>query len=190
MATLNLVKGEKIDLTKAHAGLAVICIGGGWDINAQAENAGNYDLDIFAVGLDAAKKPISGLVTFFGQKNGIPGVELDKDNLTGEGDGDDETITVKLAEIPSTVDSIVFAINIYSAKARNQRFGMVQNSFVRVYNQTNNEELAKFDLGEDYGAKTGVIAAKLYRHNGEWKFEAIGEGVDGDINEIIAQIAQ
>lgn len=187
MITLNLVKGEKVDLTKGRS-LETICFAAGWDINSAAGGSA-YDLDIFAVGLGSDKKPVSPLlVSFFGGKNGLPGAQLDGDNLTGEGDGDDETITVSLSEIPANVEAIAFGVNIYEAQSRGQRFGMVQNSYIRAYDKSTNEELIKYDLNEDYGSNTGVYLGIMYKHNGEWKFEAKGLGVNGDINDIIAQL--
>lgn len=184
--SLVLVKGEKVDLTKSAPGLKKVAFAAGWDIN-QAAGGASYDLDIFAVALGADGKPLSGpQVTFFGNKTGIPGVELDGDNLTGEGDGDDETITVTLASVPSDVQSLLLAVNIYQAVERGQRFGMVQNSYIRAYDADTNTEAIRYDLNEDFGSNTGVILGKAYRHNSEWKFEAIGTGVNGDINQIIS----
>lgn len=187
MSALSLVKGEKVDLTKTNAGLKVVALAAGWDINPSA--SGNYDLDIFAVAANKAGKPLSGpKVVYFGNKTGIPGVSLDGDNLTGAGDGDDETITVELDKVPADVESLVLCINIYEAASRGQRFGMVQNSFIRVYDKATGVEATRFDLNEDYGSSTGVVVGKLYRHNSEWKFEAVGTGVNGDINEIVTNL--
>lgn len=177
MATLNLTKAEKIDLTKG-TDLRTIAFAAGWDVGD------NFDLDIFAIGVDANGAYMPGKVSFFGNKTGLNGCTLDGDNLTGEGDGDDETITIDLPAIDPTVDQIIFGINIYQASQRGQNFGKVKNAFVRVYNKQNNEEVCKFDLSEDFGRATGVITAKMYRHNGEWKIQALGLGTDGDINDI------
>lgn len=187
MSGLVLVKGEKVDLTKGHADLQVVALAAGWDINPSA--SGSYDLDICAIALGEDGKPLSGpQVTYFGKKEGIPGVQLDGDNLTGEGDGDDETIKVTLNRVPEEVKSLMLCINIFNAESKGQRFGMVQNSYVRAYNADTNEEYARYDLNEDYGSNTGVKVGKLYRHNGEWKFEAIGQGSNGDINAIVNSI--
>ena len=115
---------------------------------------------------------------------------LDGDNLTGEGDGDDETITINIPAIEPGVESLVFAINIFGAAGKNQNFGMVRNAYVRVYNKENQQELVKFDLSEDYGTNTAVVAGKLYKHNEEWKFQAMGEGLVGDINDVVAKTAE
>lgn len=186
MSALSLVKGEKVDLTKGRS-TTKINFAAGWDINPSAVSG--YDLDIFAVGLDENGKPLTPYqVTYFGNKGGLNGASLDGDNLTGEGDGDDETITVTLADLPTEVKKVGMFVNIYEASSRSQRFGMVQNSYIRAYDADTKEELARYDLGEDYGTNTGVYLGDMYLHNGEWKFQAKGEGVNGDINEIIGQL--
>jgi len=187
MSGLNLSKGQKVDLTK-DADLRTIAIAAGWDIAGAA--GGTYDLDIFLIGLDNTNNPVPGKVVYFGQKQGIGGCELDGDNLTGEGDGDDETITINIPQIEPGIESLVFAINIYNAESKRQTFGMVRNAYVRVYNKANDQELIKFDLSEDYGSNTAVVAGKLYRHNGEWKFQAMGEGLVGDINQVVSKAAE
>ena len=187
MSGLNLSKAQKVDITKG-ANLREIAIAAGWDIAGAA--GGSYDLDIFLVGLDASNNPIPNKVVFFNQKDGIGGCQLDGDNLTGEGDGDDETITINVPAIEPGVESLVLAINIFDAASRGQNFGMVRNAYVRIYNKDNNEELVKFDLSEDYGVNTAVVAGKLYKHNEEWKFQAMGEGLVGDINDVVAKTAE
>lgn len=187
MSGLNLSKGQKVDLTKG-ANLREIAIAAGWDIAGAA--GGSYDLDIFLIGLDASNNPIPGKVVFFNQKDGIGGCQLDGDNLTGEGDGDDETITINIPAIEPGVESLVFAINIFDAANKGQNFGMVRNAYVRVYNKADNNELVKFDLSEDYGTNTAVVAGKLYKHGEEWKFQAMGEGLVGDINEVVTRTAE
>lgn len=179
---LNLVKGEKTDLTKTNPGLTEINVGLGWD--AKTGSGDEFDLDAFAVLLKAGKVYNSNSIIFFNHKKDL-GLEHMGDNLTGAGDGDDETIKVYLDKVPADVDEIVLAVNIYEAAQRHERFGQVKNAFIRVYDaHTPAIQILKFDLTEDYSSKTGVLMGKLYRHEAEWKFEAIGEGVDGDINEI------
>lgn len=187
MSGLNLSKAQKVDITKG-ANLREIAVAAGWDIAGAA--GGSYDLDIFLVGLDASNNPIPNKVVFFNQKDGIGGCQLDGDNLTGEGNGDDETITINVPAIEPGVESLVLAINIFDAANRGQNFGMVRNAYVRIYNKDNNEELVKFDLSEDYGVNTAVVAGKLYKHNEEWKFQAMGEGLVGDINDVVTKAAE
>ena len=187
MSGLNLSKAQKVDITKG-ANLREIAVAAGWDIAGAA--GGSYDLDIFLVGLDASNNPIPNKVVFFNQKDGIGGCQLNGDNLTGEGDSDDETITINVPAIEPGVESLVLAINIFDAANRGQNFGMVRNAYVRIYNKDNNEELVKFDLSEDYGVNTAVVAGKLYKHNEEWKFQAMGEGLVGDINDVATKAAE
>lgn len=187
MSELNLVKGQKLDLTKG-TNLRTICLAAGWDVAGAA--GGSYDLDIFLIGLDANNSAIPGKTVFFNDMSAIGGCKLDGDNLTGTGDGDDETITIEIPQIEPQVKSLVCAISIYDAANKGQNFGKVRNAYVRVYNKENNEELLKFDLSEDYGNNTSVVAGKLYEHNGEWKFQAMGEGFTGDMNAVVAKAAE
>lgn len=185
METLNLEKGQKVDLSKAIPGLTKIVVGGGWDIN-KAAGGQTYDLDLSAYLINAAGKlTTTKNIVYFGAKAHVSGgVELDKDNLTGEGEGDDEKIFVDLSKIPADIAEVFFAINIYKAAEKKQNFGMVQNAFIRVVNPADNSQMMKYDLSEDYSLFTGVIAGKIYRKDGEWKFQAIGEGIKGDIAAI------
>ena len=106
------------------------------------------------------------------------------DNLTGAGDGDDETIMVDLTKVPADVQKIAFTVTIYEAASRSQNFGMVSNAFVRVYDQTTGTELVRYDLGEDYSIETAIVVAELYRHGGEWKFNAVGSGYQGGLEAL------
>lgn len=184
--TLNLTKDEKIDLTKGRTGLAVLALGLGWDANPG--NAGTFDLDAFAVLLNDQKKVVgpslNESVCYFSNKK-LKGIEHGGDNLTGAGDGDDETIIMTLDQVDPAVQAVLVCVNIYQAAQKGQKFGQVKNSFIRAYDKATNQEIFKYDLQEDYGNFTGVVFGRVYRHNGEWKFEAIGQGVNGDINEII-----
>lgn len=183
---VSLQKGAKVELTKTNAGLLAVCIGLGWDV-AAAGNAA-FDLDAFAILLDANKKLTDRQrIIFFNNKTGH-GLEHLGDNLTGAGDGDDETIKVDFAQIPADVQEVLFCVNIYDAANRKQNFGQVNNAFIRVYNSETKEELAKFDLSENYSSFNGLVMGKIYRHEAEWKFQAVGEGRNGDINEIASQL--
>lgn len=111
-------------------------------------------------------------------------VEHTGDNLTGEGDGDDESVKVNLAAVPADIDKIAVAVTIHEAEQRNQNFGQVSNAFIRIVNATTNEEVARYDLSEDYSIETALIFGELYRHNGEWKFKAIGQGFQGGLGPL------
>lgn len=184
VTVLNLEKGGKADLTKGNAGLKKLNIGLGWDENAGT--SGSFDADATCFVLKGGKLSDNSHIIYFGNlKNAAcPGIEHGGDNLTGAGAGDDETIKLTLDSISPDVDAIMFVVNIYQAKSRKQNFGMIRNAFVRAYDADSKQELVRFDLSEDYSSNTGVIVAKVYRHNGEWKFEAVGTGANGDINEI------
>ena len=194
---VSLVKDQKVDLTKGNPGMNALTAGGGWDINAG--NAGSYDLDIMAFYLkndaDTTKYPHGKFASSYGKEGiayfghmKIAGLQLDKDNLTGAGEGDDERIFIDLSAIPADVDAVMLGVNIYDAKAKAQSFGMVKNAFMRIYDTAApQKEHVRYDLTEDYSSNTAVLFGKLYRHNGEWKFQALGIGTNGDINEILAQ---
>lgn len=183
--TLDLRKGALLDLTKRSPGLKNITLAAGWDVSNVIPA---FDLDICALCLNSNGKITSGEdIVFFNHKS-VPGITLSGDNRTGEGDGDDETIMINLAEVESKYDSIVFCVNIYDAVGRKQTFGMVSNSYVRLLDRDNNDkELCHFMLKDDYSSSTGVIFAKLKRDGSEWTFEALGEGkIVKDLNDIAA----
>lgn len=103
------------------------------------------------------------------------------DNLTGEGEGDDEQVKVKLGDVPAVIHKIAFTVTIHEAESRGQNFGQVSNAFIRIVNESNNEELIRYDLGEDFSIETAVVVGELYRNNNEWKFNAIGSGFQGGL---------
>lgn len=182
--SLNLQKGAKVDLTKSNPGLSTIGVGLGWDLNRG--NGPAQDLDAFIVPLDSANKALPNDTCYYGNKTVLGGsLAHSGDNLTGVGDGDDETIIVKLTEVPANVEKLIIAVNIYEAATRNQNFGAVRNAFVRVYDKATNVELLKYDLGEDYSTFQGVVFGELYRHQGEWKFGAVSNGFNGTINDML-----
>jgi tellurium resistance protein TerD len=113
-------------------------------------------------------------------------VQTSGDNRSGAGEGDDEVITVDLSMVPAYIDRIAFTVTIYDAESRRQNFGMVSNSYIRVVNQANNEEIIRYDLGEDYSIETAIVVGELYRHNGEWKFNAVGSGFQGGLEALCA----
>lgn len=186
--SLDLTKGQRLDLTKTNPGLKIVAFGLGWD---PKDNGHPFDLDSFALALKGGKLKgeLPDNILYFNspKKNNFPTL-LDGalvhsgDNLTGVGAGDDETITVDLSKLPADVDEVVICVNIYQAPSRgNQNFGMVDNAFVRVYDGDSKNELCKFDLTEDYSAFNAMVMGKMYLKDGEWKFQAIGTGKNGDI---------
>lgn len=175
--TISLDKGVKVDLNKEAPGLTAVFLGLGWDTNSVAGGAA-FDLDASAFLLNAEGKLADpGNFVYFKHLVSADGSVVHRgDNRTGVGDGDDETVDVALDKVPETVQQIVFVVNIYDATARRQNFGQVKNAFIRLVDKNSNAEILRYDLGEDYSSETGVLFGRLYRHNGNWKFEASGLG--------------
>lgn len=179
---INLTKGQKVDLTKGNPGLKKIMVGLGWDVNA-FDSGYDFDLDAaaFLVGADG-KCPTEKEFVFYGNlTHTSESVNHMGDNLTGAGDGDDEQIQVDLSLVPANIERIAFTVTIYDAEVRGQNFGQVSNAFIRIVDETTGEELIRYDLGEDFSIETAVVVGELYRHNGEWKFNAIGSGFQGGL---------
>jgi tellurium resistance protein TerD len=173
---VSLSKGGNVSLTKEAPGLTAVLVGLGWD--ARTTTGTDFDLDASAIMLDTSGKVLSDAhFIFFNNLTSPDGsVEHTGDNLTGEGDGDDEAIKVNLAAVPAEVDKIVFPVSIYDGEARNQGFGQVRNAFIRVVNQAGGTEIARYDLTEDASTETAMLFGELYRNGAEWKFRAIGQG--------------
>jgi len=184
---ISLAKGQKIDLTKTNPGLTKIMVGLGWDTN-KYDGGNEFDLDAvaFLVNKDGKATGDNSFIFYNNKQDSSGSIVLSGDNRTGEGEGDDETIKINLAAVPAEVEKIAICINIHEAESRNQNFGQVSNSFVRVVNDDNGEELLRYDLSEDYSIETGLVAAEIYRHNGEWKFSAVGSGFQGGLAALAA----
>lgn len=182
---ISLSKGQKIDLTKTNPGLKNVVVGLGWDTN-RYDGGNDFDLDASVFLLDQNGKCASDKdFIFYNNLEGANGsVVHTGDNRTGEGDGDDEQIKVNLTAVPSHVDRITFVITIHDAEARRQNFGQVSNAFCRIVNEETNQEITRYDLGEDFSIETAIIVGELYRHAGEWKFSAIGSGYQGGLARI------
>lgn len=173
---VSLTKGGNVSLTKAAPNLTSIAVGLGWDVRSTAGQ--DFDLDASALALGANHKVLGDeWFVFFNNLTSPDGsIQHQGDNLTGEGEGDDEVVVVNLSDVPPQVSSIVFPVSIYDADARQQSFGQVRNAFIRVVNTANDDELARYDLTEDASVETAMVFGEVYRHNGEWKFRAIGQG--------------
>ncbi len=212
--SVSLKKGGNVSLTKTSPGLKTIAIGLGWDVRQSSGAA--FDLDASAFMLtDKGKLLTSQHLIYFGNLKSPDGSIVHQgDNLTGEGEGDDEVINVTLDKIPATVQKILFTVNIYQAEARHQNFGMIQNAFIRVVNMdvaassppaeskpqgvfgklfggstpasktVSGQELTRYDLAEEFGLETSLIFGELYRYNDEWKFRAVGQGFKGGLVEL------
>jgi tellurium resistance protein TerD len=173
---VSLTKGGNVSLTKQAPNLTAVSVGLGWDLRTTTGT--DFDLDASALALDPSKKIVSDqhFVYFNNLRSPDGSIEHVGDNLTGKGEGDDETIKVDLAAVPATVDSIVFPVSIYDAENRGQSFGQVRNAFIRVIDQANGTELARYDLTEDASTETAMVFGELYRNGAEWKFRATGQG--------------
>ncbi|AXI77432.1 TerD family protein [Peterkaempfera bronchialis] len=172
---VTLAKGGNVSLTKAAPNLTQVQIGLGWD--ARSTTGAPFDLDASA--LLCANGRVLGdeyFVFYNNLKSPEGSVEHQGDNLTGEGEGDDEVVVVNLDLVPPQVDKVVFPVSIYEAETRMQSFGHVRNAYIRVVNLADNSELARYDLTEDASNETAMIFGELYRYQGEWKFRAVGQG--------------
>ena len=178
---INLTKGQKVDLTKGKS-LTKILVGLGWDVNAFDSGAA-FDLDAsaFLVGANGKCSTEKEFVFYGNLEHPSGAVKHLGDNLTGEGEGDDEQITVDLTKIPANVERIAFTVTIYDAETRRQNFGQVENAYIHIQDATTGEDLIRYDLGEDFSIETAIVVGELYRHNGEWKFNAIGSGFQGGL---------
>ncbi|MET7685342.1 TerD family protein [Streptomyces sp. NPDC005423] len=183
---VSLGKGGNVSLSKEAPGLTAVLIGLGWDV--RTTTGADYDLDASALLLNASGKVVSDQhFVFYNNLNSPDGsVEHTGDNLTGEGEGDDESIKVNLAAVPADIERVVFPVSIHEAHARGQSFGQVSNAFIRVVNQANNAEIARYDLSEDASTETAMVFGELYRHGGEWKFRAVGQGYASGLAGIAA----
>lgn len=208
--TINLTKGQKIDLTKNNSGLTVLRVGLGWEPNIEKQDdikgksifsvltrritegakivtRSNFDLDSSVFLVDANEKRVD--TVYYGNLNGIGGcVKHHGDSLTGKGakGTDKENITIDLTKVPPNVNKLVFVVNIYECVSRNQHFGMVKDAFIHIDNANMGSELCRFNLTDDYSNKTALIVGEIYRYSGEWKFYAVGEGTrDASLSDMI-----
>lgn len=175
--TVNLVKGQNVELSKVAPGMTKAIVGLGWEPTNSGASA---DLDAMAFLLNASGKVrTSKDFVYYNNLNGAaPAVEHSGDDLTGGNSekGDDEQIKLDLSSIPADVESVKFLVDIYQAAQKGQNFGQIKNAYVRLVDAATNQEVVRYDLSEDYSAFTDLMVAELYRHNGEWKFRALGEG--------------
>ncbi len=187
--TKKVAAGEKISLTKSHPGLSLISMGLGW--NPRRTDGKKFDLDAacMMVGADGKLASPADLVCYIDgmQAHASGAVTFSGDNKDGSGDGDDESYVLDLAKVPDHIVKLVFTASIYAARQRNQNFGMVDGAYARVVDTTNGAELYRFDLSEDASTNSAVILVRLYRHNGEWKLEGVGQGFDGGFKRLCAE---
>ncbi len=184
---ISLNKGGRLSLDKEAPGLKKVLIGLGWD--ARATDGAAFDLDASAFMLNADGKVRSEAdFIFYNQlKSACGSVQHTGDNLTGAGEGDDETIMIDLGRIPADVQKVSFTVTIHEAEARKQNFGQVNNAYIRLVNAETNVEVARYDLAEDASTETAMIFGELYRHSGEWRFTAVGQGYAGGLAAMCRQ---
>jgi len=179
---IDLSKGSRINLSKEAPSAKKFVLGMGWD--TRVTDGANFDLDASALLLDANGQPVGGpkALVFYGNLTSpCNGVSSSGDNLTGEGEGDDETITVDLESLSDEVEKIVLAVTIHEADDRGQNFGMVDNAFVRILQEGEADPVARYDLTEDYSTETAVVFGELYKKDGDWRFAAKGDGFAGGL---------
>jgi tellurium resistance protein TerD len=178
---ISLQKGGNVNLSKEAPTMTKMVIGLGW--NARATDGSAFDLDASAFLLQESNKVTSdaGFIFYNQKASACGGVVHQGDNTTGEGDGDDEVIKIDPAKLPADIQKVAFAVTIHDAESRRQNFGMVSNAYIRILDEANGQEIARYDLSEDASVETAMTFGELYRHNGEWKFKAIGQGFQGGL---------
>ena len=184
---ISLIKGQNISLSKTDPSLKNVLVGLGWD--ARSTDGQDFDLDASVfMATENGKVPSDRHFIFYNQLvSPCGGVEHTGDNLTGDGDGDDESVIVRLDKVESNIKSLFITVTIHDAEARRQNFGQVSNAFVRIVNNDTSDEIVRFDLSEDYSTEIAMVFGEIYRHNGEWKFRAIGQGYTGGLYSLCQQ---
>lgn len=184
---LTLSKGQNLSLSKTDPGLKKIIIGLGWDPRATDGQEFDLDASLFLLGENGKVRSDADFIFYNQKTSGCGSVEHTGDNRTGEGDGDDESIKVELGRVPPNVQRLAVTVTIHDADARRQSFGQVENAFIRIVNADTNGEVVRYDLTEDYSTETAMIFGEVYRHNGEWKFKAVGQGYAGGLKSMCDQ---
>jgi tellurium resistance protein TerD len=184
---LTLSKGQNLSLTKTDPGLKKVLVGLGWDPRATDGQEFDLDASAFLLGASGKVRSSSDFIFYNQMVSACRSVNHTGDNRTGEGDGDDEQIQVDLSLVPADVQRIAITVTIHDAEKRRQSFGQVSNAFVRIVNEATGVEVVRYDLTEDASTETAMIFAELYRHNGEWKFKAIGQGYAGGLKAMCDQ---
>ncbi len=186
--TINLTKGERVSLSKEAPGMSKAGVGLGWDVN-QTDTGDQFDLDVsvFMLG-ENGKIPSEKYFVFYNNLESDDGsVKSSGDDRTGEGSGDDETISVDLTQVNSAIQEIVFVVTIYQAETRRQNFGQIRNAFIRIYDEVSQNEVTRYDLDEDFSRETALEMGRLYRKDGEWRFQAVGQGYNSGLDSFIKQ---
>lgn len=185
--SINLVKGQKVDLTKTNPSIKTFKVGLGWNPNVSVGGTFDVDVSAFILGQDGKRLSDAHFVFYNNLKSPNEFVTHTGDNTTGEGEGDDESLIVDFSKVKPEEKSIVFVVTIHDAIAKNQNFGQISGSYIRICDNLTGEEIMKYDLNEDYSIETAMVFGKLYDHNGEWKFEAVGTGMRGGLSDYLNQ---
>ncbi len=181
---VSLSKGGNVSLSKEAPGLKGVKVGLGWDTRVTDGSAFDLDASVFLLN-EAGKVRSDADFVFYNNKNGANGAVVHQgDNTTGEGSGDDEVVAVTLDQLTADIQKLSFAVTIHDADGRRQNFGMVSNAYIRVVNADGGTEIARYDLSEDASTETAMVFGDLYRHGGEWKFKAIGQGFAGGLGPL------
>lgn len=183
--SVNLEKGQRVDLTKGRPSLHKLLVGLGWDVN-HYDGESDFDLDasVFITGANEKVNNDRDFVFYGNLSNATKSVVHTGDNRTGDGEGDDEVIKVNLQSLPNNSEKISVAVTIYDANNRLQNFGMVENAYIRVLDEETGEQLLRYDLSEDFSTETAIVVGEIYRHNNEWKFKAVGSGYNGGLETL------
>ena len=185
--SISLSKGGNISLSKTDPSLKNVIVGLGWD--ARPTDGADFDLDAsaFMVKDDGKVRTDSDFIFYNQTRSNCGSIEHTGDNRTGAGDGDDEAVIVLLDKIPADVQRVIFCVTIHDADVRKQNFGQVNHAYVRIVNKDSNNEVARYDLSEDASIETAMIFGEIYRHSGEWKFKAVGQGYAGGLAALARQ---
>lgn len=183
---ISLTKGGNVSLTKEAPGITKAKVGLGWNPRVTDGQAFDLDAIAFLVGENGKVRADNDFIFFNNLTSSDGSVKHNGDNRTGDGDGDDETLSVDLSKVPADVSKVIFAVTIYDGQTRNQNFGQVGNAYIRVINDASGSEIARYDLSEDSSTETAMIFGELYRNGSEWKFRAIGQGFAGGLGPLAA----
>ena len=184
---ISLNKGGNLSLSKTDPTLTRLLIGLGWDERATSGAEFDLDASVFLLNNMGKVRGDHDFIFYNQLKSDNGAVEHTGDNRSGAGDGDDEVIKVNLSQVPADIEKIAVTVTIHDAQARNQNFGQVSNAFIRVVNEETGVEVVRFDLAEDYSIETAMVFGEVYKHNGEWKFRAVGQGYAGDLAAMCQQ---
>lgn len=185
--SICLAKGGNVSLSKTAPSMKNVLVGLGWD--ARSTDGQDFDLDAsaFLLGANGKVRSDADFIFYNNLSSADGAITHTGDNRSGEGDGDDESLKIKLDGVPSEVNRIIFVVTIHEAQARSQSFGQVSGAYIRLVNDDDQVEVARYDLTEDASNETAMLFGELYRHNNEWKFRAIGQGYSGGLASVCAQ---